>query len=201
MYMAGPASLRLSDGSIRQVDFTDPSFGPLVHAQGAVPVKPDGSPYSVTQAFGGDLWDSCPIQVAIEEAGNHSQNTWVISQIEVLKAAGIVPGCLVPGSPNFTAFHYDAGGGAPASGTGHRTTNTGATVVVNPAPAVLQTGIATPSVSPLPGGGMTYTPAEPEDPTPVQQAGILGDGGILPWLLAGGLLLTLLSGGGRRRKE
>jgi len=197
MYMGGMATLKMPDGSIRSVDMSDPNFGPLVHAQGAVPLKPDGTPYSVTQAFGGDLWDGCPIQVAIEEAATHTQNTWVISQLEVMRAAGLVPGCLVPGSPNYSAF-YVSEPGMPDSGTGIRRTITGGGGTNLVQPAVLPTGISTPSITPLPGGGVAYMPpmSEPE-PSYIEEASFGGDG-VLPWLLAGGLLFTLM--GSRKQR-
>lgn len=129
-----------TDGSIKTVSASDPNwlqnFADLYYKQHYVPVRPDGSAYEMREVLGGLVADDCPLNVLIG-------NGWVPGQIEAMKAIGMKPQCLAPGSAEYTQF-YGAPTTTPGSGQGAQ-------------PTIITTGVPVPTIQPQPGGGVVYT--------------------------------------------
>lgn len=152
MYLRGLGGIvvRMPDGNQREFSAISTDLENAILA-GGVPLRPNGSAYSVSKFMGGWLFDNCPLNVILGQG-------WISGQQEALAAAGLVPTCPQLGPvaaasapPTFTQI-------AAPGFTQQTTTPSGA--------RILPTGVATataPQIIMLPGGTPAVLPAEPAE--------------------------------------
>jgi hypothetical protein len=124
------------------------------------PIHSDGSPYTRSQILGGELFDSCPVNVIL------SDGQWLPEQLAAINSnpqvAAAVSNCrYLPGgqaAPSLTTNNAPAAGSQAETLTRNATNATpgpgGAGIVYTP------TGVATPTVITWPGGGSTIEPPQ-----------------------------------------
>lgn len=190
MYLSGPITFKFPDGHTEVLTAGAPLTwaADFLKRQGK-PIRADGSLMTRSQILGGELFDSCPINVI------QSDGQWLPEQLAAINSDPAVRAAVA------ACRYFPAPGAAPSQQGAPQLTANNAPLASSvgetisrtisdsgqtpPAGAYLPTGIATPTVITLPGGGGYVDPTPPAAAAPI--AAGLGDASMLP--LVGGLLL------------
>jgi hypothetical protein len=187
MYLSGPMTFRFPDGHTEVLNPGAPMtwLADFLRRQGTA-IRSDGSAMTRGQILGGELFDSCPANVILNEA-------WLPEQLDAINTNPAVKAAVqscryFPAPPPGTPTPQLPANNAPgATSTGEALTRAGAgSGAFGPQPGglLVPTGVVTPTVITVPGGG-GYIP-EPATPAPAPTSEMTAGGGLLPMLLLGG---------------
>jgi hypothetical protein len=184
MYLSGPMTFRFPDGHTEVLNPGAPMtwLADFLRRQG-VAIRSDGSAMTRSQILGGELFDGCPANVVLNDGQWLPEQLDAINTNPAVRAA--VQTCRYFPAPLPAGVQLTANNAPTATSTGEAVSRNAGLSTTPPATGQLvPTGVVTPTVITLPGGGGFIDTSEPA-PGDAQYAGF----DLLPMVLLGGAAL------------